>query len=122
MLLAVLAAVSLIHQHEGVAVGLQAFVGRGYRELVDEGGDDMSALILQQFNQMFAGIGLLRLQVAGAKSAADLIVQIDTVGYQNDLGVGDSRMQGQRFGQHHHGQGFSAALGVPDHAPRSRPG
>jgi len=48
---------------------------------VDEGGDDMGAVILQQFNKMFAGIGLLRLQAASAKSAADLIIQIDAVGY-----------------------------------------
>ena len=121
MLLAVLTAVSLIHQDEGVAIGLKVFVGRGHRELVNKGGDDMGAMILQQFNKMFAGIGLLRLQAAGAKGSANLIVQIDTVGHQNDLGVDDIRVQGQRLGQHHHGQGFAAALGVPDHAARSRP-
>ena len=82
----------------------------------------MGAMILQQFNKMFAGIGLLRLQAAGAKSAADLIVQIETVSHQNHLGVDDIRMQGQRLGQHHHGQGLAAALGVPDYAARSRSG
>ena len=47
--------------------------------------------------------GLFRFQAAGPKGAADLIVQIDPVGYQDDFGIGNIRMQGQGFGQHDHG-------------------
>ena len=70
---------------------------------MNEGRDDLDSLILQQFDEMLAGIGLFRLQAAGAESAANLIVQIDPIGYQNDFGVGNFRMQGQRFCQHDNG-------------------
>jgi len=41
------------------------------------------------------------------------------VGDQEDFRVGDGRFQGQGFGQHHHGEEFPRAGGVPDHAPRA---
>ena len=44
-------------------------------------------MIKQEFCEMFAGIRVFWFQAACSKRPQDLIVQIDTVGYQNDLGI-----------------------------------
>ncbi len=76
----------------------------------------MLAIIKQQFHKMFACIGLFRLKAAGAKGAANLIVEIDSVCHKNDLWIKNIRMQGQRFCKHNHCQRFAAALSVPYNA------
>ena len=65
-------------------------------------------------------ICLFRFQSARPKRTPYLIIQVDAVGHQNDLGIHNFGVQGQGFREHHHGQRFATSLGMPDHA--SRPG
>ena len=85
-----------IHEHKGVLVESfdVAAQGRGL-ELVDHRRDDVLLVIFQQLHQMFAGPGLLDLFAAVLEGVVDLVVQIDPVGDQDDLGIAESRGPGR---------------------------
>jgi len=46
-----------------------------------------------------------------------LLVQVDAVGDDDDPGIGDPRVQCEGMGEHDHGEGFAAPLGVPYEPP-----
>ena len=113
---AVLAAMALVHQDKnvGVIVG-DLFIGHGL-ELVDDGGDDVGFVRLDQFDQVPSRFGLHDGLAAVLEGAVDLIVEVDAVGDQQDARVGDVGMQRQGFGQHDHAERLARAGGVPDDA------
>ena len=116
MPIAVLPAMPFVHEHEGVLIEFfDVTPGRGL-ELVDHRRDDVFLVIFQQFHQVSAGPGLLDLFAAVLERVVDLVVQIDPVGDQHDLGIADLVVQGQALGQHDHRQRLAAALRMPDDA------
>ena len=114
---AILAPVGLIrHDHDVPALrqGLSGFL-----ELLHGGEDDAVGLAArQQRLQMLAAFGLLgRLAQeipATGELAVELVIQVVSVGDDHDGGAFQRLLQ--VMGIEHHGQGFSAALGMPEHA------
>ena len=123
---AVLAAVAFVHQHKDVDALVLDLLARGLVELVDDRRDDVGSLLAvvqlagDQPHQVPAAVGLDHRLAAGVEGAVDLVVQVDPVGDQNHVRIGDGGMQGQRLGQHDHGQRLAAAGGVPDDAAGAR--
>ena len=114
---AVLAPVGLVgHDHDVAPLGQGAVVRL---KLLHGGKDDAVGLaVLQQLPQMLPAGGLLgRLAQevpAAAELPIELVIQVVSVGDDHHCGA----LQGllEQMGVKDHGQGLSAALGVPEHA------
>jgi len=109
--------VAFIHQHENIGIGVGHPVlpfDRG--KLVDDRGNDACFAFGDEPHQMFSGVGFFRCFSARPERAPNLVVQIDSVGHDDDTGVGNGGMQREGLGQHHHGQRLAAAGGMPDDA------
>ena len=99
-----LRAMAFIHQHEDVPVAVGSFVAACRAvELVDDGGDQR-CLVAYQFDQMRAAGCPHRFHIAGLEGALDLLVQVVSVGDDDDARVGDGLIQRQCAAEHHHGQ------------------
>lgn len=116
--LAVLAAMAFIHEHEDIAVQVAEEAGAGGRrsELVEDGGDDADTVVSEKFLEMATGLGLYGIFAALMEGLPNLVVQVDTIGDEDDAGILDVRIESEGLAEHDHGQGFAGALGVPDDA------
>jgi len=114
---AVLGAMAFIYQHKDIRIiipyGLTP--NRGIK-FVNHGGDDALLILAQHFRQVFAGASLFHLFSTGLERFVDLIVQIDPVCDQHNFVIRDIGPQRNGFCQEDHGEGLTAALGMPDHA------
>ena len=113
-ILAGLATVALVHQHENIRVRVSCRVAtRGRVEFVDNGGDQRR-LVADQLEQMRAAGRPDRLHLARPEGVFDLPVEVVTVGDDHDTRIGDVLVERQSAAQHDHGQRLAGPLGVPD--------
>lgn len=114
---AVLATMAFIDQYEDIRIGvLTLHCFYGVFELVNDRGDDKRLVPLQQLAQVFAGFRLLRLAATMLERVVDLIIQVNAISNKYDLIIVDTRFHCDSFGQHDHGERFTASLGMPDNA------
>ncbi len=116
---AILRAVTFIHHHKNIRIGVgNLFLGSGFK-LVDDGGNQVGFIFADQFDQVFAVFGAADGFAAIVEGIPDLFVEIDAVGDEDDARVLNVRVQGEGFRQHDHRERFAAACGVPDDAART---
>ncbi|MBA7583176.1 hypothetical protein ES708_25116 [subsurface metagenome] len=78
--------------------------------------NDRGTSIIYELDQMLPGLGLFGGLAAVLERIPDLVVQVDAIGDEHYPRILNRLLQGQGFGQHHHGYGLAGAGSMPDHA------
>src|SRR5690606_32904632 len=99
-----LCSVTFVYQNKDV-VTLQGFsyFFNGRIEFVDDGGDYGIAITFEQLHQSLSSGSIIYELATLSKSFGNLIIQIGSVGYQNNFWIADGWLHGNSLCQHHHG-------------------
>ena len=131
VVLAALAAVAFVNQHDHVCAVIPAFrVARCAAELVDDREDDPFGALADALGQIVARLrlGLARIFrayvrtecAAGQEVACQLFFQIAAVGHDDQTAGLQLLMQQQRLPQHHHREALARSRGVPNYPAFAR--
>ena len=90
-------------------------------ELIDDRSDHIGLAALEKFYQIPSTGSCSRIQSGVGECGGNLPVQLFSVSDNNNFRVAGGQLHQEIFRQHHHGQAFAAALGVPDYTALAIP-
>ena len=117
--LTVLSSVAFVDENKDIFTVVAVFLLYGSLKFVDQSCDDSISVFLQQLDQTLAGLGTVRAHLCMNKVIPDLFIQVDAISYHHKAGPLDAAarlhaLPQNHLGQHNHGNGFAAALGMPN--------
>ena len=112
----IIGTMAFIYQEKDIPGQIFMFLFLNCIEFVDDGRDHIGLAVFEKIQQVLPTGGPGRIQPGMGEGGSNLPVQLFSICDNHHTRTAISQLHQNILCQHHHGQAFAAALGMPDHA------